>query len=203
VENLDWVWHGAKGSLGHAAVRRVGLAAPRIAGERDGECRRRRCTLVGAMILAAVPHHSPGAPPKRRRVLVHLTGRSGLIPVQRDVPGTGEEVEQALRALLRGPTPFELADGIGTEVPAESRLLGVEVEDGVATGDLAPAFAAGGATASVRRRVQQIVHTATACAGIVSVRLRLGGIPVVTLGGGGLLVAGPLTRQAADSANTA
>ena len=155
------------------------------------------------MILATRPTHLSAATPKRRRVLVHLTGRSGLIPVQRDVPGTGEEVEQALRALLRGPTPFELAEGIGTEVPRESRLLGVDVEDGVATVGLAPAFAAGGATASVRRRVQQIVHTATACAGIASVRLRLGGVPVVTIGGGGLLVAGALTRQAADSAKTA
>jgi spore germination protein GerM len=155
------------------------------------------------MILAALPTQRPTTTPTRRRVLVHLTGRNGLIPVQRDVPGTGAEVEQALRALLRGPTPFELADGIGTEVPAGSELLGVEVDDGVAVVDLAPAFAAGGATASVRRRVQQIVHTATACAGIVSVRLRLGGVPVVTLGGGGLLVSGALTRQAADTAKSA
>ena len=88
-------------------------------------------------------------------------------------------------------------------MPAGSRLLGVDVEDDVATVDLAPAFAAGGATASVRRRVQQLVHTATACAGIASVRLRLGGVPVVTLGGSGLLVAGALTRQAADTAKTA
>ena len=155
------------------------------------------------MILATLPTQRSTTTPQRRRVLVHLTGRNGLIPVQRDVPGTGEEVEQALRALLRGPTPFELADGIGTEVPAGSELLGVDVDDGVATVDLAPAFAAGGATASVRRRVQQIVHTATACAGIVSVRLRLGGVPVVTLGGGGLLVSGALTRQAADTAKNA
>ena len=118
------------------------------------------------MILAARPTHPCEAPPKRRRVLVHLTGRNGLIPVQRDVPGTGPEVEQALRALLRGPTPFEVAEGIGTEVPSGSQLLGVDVEDGVATVDLAPAFAAGGATASVRRRVQQIVHTATGCRGV-------------------------------------
>ena len=166
VENLDWGWHGAKGSLAHRAIPRVGLAAPPIVGEQDGECRRRRWTLVGAMILATAPPTSPPPTPKRRRVLVHLTGRNGLIPVQRDVPRHGRRRSSrpsapCCAARRRSSSPTASAPRCR---PA-AQLLGVDVEDGVATVDLAPAFAAGGATASVRRRVQQLVHTATACAG--------------------------------------
>src|SRR5215207_8970260 len=134
---------------------------------------------------------------------LHLCRDGRVVPVARRVPLRDTGLERALRALLAGPTPCERATGVTSEIPAGTHLLGVDVEAGTATVDLSPDFAAGAGTRSLRRRVQQLVRTATELPGVARVRLRLGGVPVVTLGSSGLLVSGPLTRDAVDSATTA
>ena len=101
------------------------------------------------------------------------------------------------------PAATERARGVTSAIPEGTHLLGVDVEAGTATVDLSPDFAAGAGTRSLRRRVRRLVRTATELPGVARVRLRLAGIPVVTLGSSGLLVAGPLTREAVDSAKTA
>jgi spore germination protein GerM len=134
---------------------------------------------------------------------VFLVGPSGsLVAVARDVPSSGA-VPAAVQALLEGPTQVERAFGLYSEVPAATELLGVELDDGIAVVDLSPAFAAGASTATMRQRVRQLVHTCTALPGVQRVRLRIDGTPVVTLGGTGLLVAGALSRDAADAARSA
>jgi spore germination protein GerM len=134
---------------------------------------------------------------------VFLVGPSGgLIAVARDVP-RDEPLPAAVQALLEGPTQVERAFGLHTEVPAATELLGIELEDGIAVVDLSPVFAAGASTAAMRQRVRQLVHTCTAIPGVERVRLRIDGTPVVTLGGTGLMVAGALSRDAADAAHSA
>ncbi len=134
---------------------------------------------------------------------VFLVGPSGgLVAVARDVP-VDDPLPAAVEALLEGPTRVESAFGLFSEVPPTTELLGLTLEDGVAVVDLSPAFAAGATTASMRRRVRQLVHTCTAVPGVERVRLRIDGTPVVTLGGTGLLGAGALSRDAADAARSA
>jgi hypothetical protein len=114
-------------------------------------------------------------------------------PVGRDV--TGEGVAQgALAALLEGPDSTEAEAGFSSAIPAGTELLGVTVEDGVATVDLSEQFASGGGSLSMQARVAQVVFTATQFPTVDAVTFKLDGEPLTVLGGEGLLLDEPQTR---------
>lgn len=120
-----------------------------------------------------------------------------LVPVYRGVPETEGVAAAAVEALLEGPSQDE-TDGtpsISSAVPEGSQLLGIVIEDGVATVDLSGEFDDGGGTASMAARLAQLVFTLTRFPTVDGVLLHLDGEPVEVFSSEGIILDGPQTRE--------
>jgi germination protein M len=123
-----------------------------------------------------------------------------LVPVYRgsEVASSLDEIEaRAMELLLAGPTAAEATSipAISSAIPSGTRLLDVEVSQGVATVNLSGEYDDGGGTASMSARLAQVVYTLTALDGIDSVTFELDGVPVTTFSSEGLILAGPQGRD--------
>ena len=118
--------------------------------------------------------------------------------VARDRPGT--TVQDALAALIAGPTSAELANGTRSYVPTTTRVRSVALAADVATVDLGEGFMPGTDTESTLARLDQVVSTVTAVSGIRAVRVLIkGGTPLGLFPGVDATV--PLTREALATPN--
>ena len=100
--------------------------------------------------------------------------RGHLVDVTRDLP-TRAPQEQVLIALLDGPTTREAERAITTEIPGETRLLTVDVTDGIAAVNLSREFQSAGSSESVLLRVAEVVRTLTGTKGVTAVRFLIDG----------------------------
>lgn len=101
------------------------------------------------------------------------------------------EMEVALNQLLAGP----VNSGTSTTIPVGTTLRSVTVKaDGVHI-DLSPEFKKGGGSESMIGRVAQVIYTTTSADPQAKVWLSIAGKPLETLGGEGLLLEYPITRE--------
>jgi hypothetical protein len=126
---------------------------------------------------------------------VWFTRDESLFMVKRDVASTPRVGTAAMESLLDGPTPSEQAAAVGSQIPAGTQLLGLSVEDGVATVDLTSEFESGGGSASMNMRIAQVVYTLTQFPTVKGVLFELDGQHVDVLGGEGVVVDEPVTRK--------
>jgi hypothetical protein len=132
-------------------------------------------SVVAALLLGLLASSSASAAEGQQTVKVWFLHGEQMEPVSR--PGT--TAEDALRALLRGPTAAERKRGVETYVPAGTKLRSVTVADGLATVDVSLKFALGKDGASLLARLSQLVHTASGPEGAKRVRLLVaGGTPL-------------------------
>jgi germination protein M len=123
-------------------------------------------------------------------------GTAGLVPLLRRVPQTQAVGAAAMNALLAGPTADESAERVITSaVPDGSRLLGLLIENGMATVDLSNEFESGGGSASVITRLGQVVYTLTQFPTVTSVAFEIEGRPVTVFSSEGIVLDGPLGRD--------
>ena len=130
-----------------------------------------------------------GAPPASTTQAA--TG-STVVPyfIEGEQVAAGEPVETpergvaaaALRALLDGPNGRELAAGLTTAVPPDTRLLELTVVDGLARVDLSGLFREGEGVIPARERLAQVVYTLTQFPTVKRVRVRIDGHTVTPLG---------------------
>jgi germination protein M len=122
----------------------------------------------------------------------NVDGPTPLIPVNREVGGTVAVARAAMEQLLAGPTEDEGAHDlhvgtIGTRIPDGTTLLGVDIEDGVATVDLSVEFASGDIEGNEREswaiRLAQVTYTLTQFPTVESVRFLVDGKPAATIEG--------------------
>lgn len=107
-----------------------------------------------------------------------------LVPVERTVSAQDPAPEAALKALAEGPTPEEKARGLQATLPAGTQVLGVKVEDGVATADFSKEVRdIDGNPDWEQAVVYSVVDTLAAVDGIRKVRFAVEGSPVESLGG--------------------
>jgi germination protein M len=120
-----------------------------------------------------------------------------LISVQREIPSTPRIAHATLRELIEGPSPSDLAliDGLSTAVPDETLLLGVTIDDRVATVDLSREFESGGGSFTMFARLAQVAYTVTQFPTVDEVRFELDGRPVTVFSGEGILLDGPVSRD--------
>lgn len=122
-------------------------------------------------------------------------GSAGLVPLLREVPQTGAIAGAAMSALLAGPTAGESALRVVTSaVPVGSRLLGLSIENGIATVDLSSEFESGGGSASVFIRLGQVVYTLTQFPTIQSVAFEVEGRPATVFSSEGIVLDSPVGR---------
>jgi spore germination protein GerM len=115
-----------------------------------------------------------------------------LVPVNREVEATVAVARAAMEQLLAGPTEDERAHDvrvgtIGTQIPEGTTLLGIDVENGVATVDLSGAFASGDILGddieSWAIRLAQVTYTMTQFPTVESVRFIVDGKPAAAIEG--------------------
>lgn len=120
-----------------------------------------------------------------------------LVPVHRGDAETEGVGAAAMMELLAGPTSDE-AEGIpsiATAIPEGTSLLGLVIEDGVATVDLSGEFDDGGGTASMAARLAQVVFTLTRFPTVDEVVFHLDGEPVEVFSSEGIVLEEPQTRE--------
>lgn len=100
----------------------------------------------------------------------------------------------ALRSLFVGPTPAEAARGLATAVPAQTRLISLDLTGPIATVDLSSQFSAVGGSEQVLA-VAQIVYTLTASPHINAVRFAINGETIEVPDGSGSLADAPRRRS--------
>jgi germination protein M len=126
---------------------------------------------------------------------VWFTRGESLFVVRRDEPSTPRIGTAAMESLLAGPTPREQAATVGSQIPADTQFLGLNVADGIATVDLTSEFESGGGSASMNMRIAQVVYTLTQFPTVKGVLFELDGQRVDVLGGEGVIVDQPVTRK--------
>jgi hypothetical protein len=98
----------------------------------------------------------------------------------------------ALEALLEGPDSFEAESGVGTAVPQGTQLLGLTIDDGIATADLTSEFESGGGSLAMFLRLAQVVCTLDQFPTVDGVLFKLDGEPVDVFSGEGIVLEHPV-----------
>lgn len=100
-------------------------------------------------------------------------------------------IEGALKSLLIGPADPAFA----TTIPKGTKIRKVSLEaDGVHV-DLSKEFTKGGGSASMTGRVAQVLYTASSLDPAAKVWIEVEGKPLEVLGGEGLILDQPMTRE--------
>ena len=100
-------------------------------------------------------------------------------------------LQTAFNQLLAGPTE-------GTEsttIPQGTQLLGIKVESDAVRINLSEEFTSGGGSTSMTGRLGQVIYTATSLVPKAKVYIEVNGKPLEVLGGEGLVLNQPLTRE--------
>lgn len=146
---------------------------------------------------------TPEQPPTETLVLYYMLDipttelDPWMVPVFRTWEGINASeafIGDAVAALFRGPSADELGAGMSTAVPDGTTLLGVTIEDGIASVNTTTAYESGGGTFSMTARLAQLVYTITQFEEVEAVTLELEGVPVTIFSGEGLDLSEPLTR---------
>ncbi len=124
---------------------------------------------------------------------VFLLRNGRLVAVARQVVGSNVAAE-ALRSLLAGPSPSEIAGGTTSAIPPGTHMLSLDVSGRIATVDLSTEFGSLGGDPQTDA-VAQIVFTATESPLVTAVRFAIDGTAVEVPDGTGSLSSLPRTRR--------
>ena len=157
-----------------------------------------RATTAPTTAPSTAPTTAPTtAPADLVDVKVYFLRDERLVIGHRDVAAPAV-LRGAIEALLTGPTDDEAAAGMTSTVPTGSTVLGVDLDDGLATIDLSGEFGSGGGSLSMFGRVAEVVFTATQFPNVDRVVFWMDGAPIEFLGGEGLILTEPQTRAMVD-----
>jgi germination protein M len=141
-------------------------------------------------------------PPSRTRqarlffIAVKPDGGIQLKSVIRPVKYTDAPLTSTLEALLAGPTPTEVNQGLMSLVAPEARLRGARVKDGTAYLDFSEAFRFNSlGKEGLSAQLQQVVYSATEFSTVKRVQILLEGRTADYLGPEGLFIGRPLSRE--------
>lgn len=109
----------------------------------------------------------------------------------------GSKVKYAITSLVLGPKPAEKSSGIYTEIPANTQILGITEKPDKVIINLSSAFATGGGTESVYKRLFQLIKTAKRNTE-KAVFLYIEGQQADVIGGDGIMITQPLSENSLD-----
>jgi len=116
-----------------------------------------------------------------------------------DASTTDRAAEAAMRALVEGPTDVEREAGLTSDVPTETEVLGIELDEAtkLASVDLSSAFAPNGTEFDVTS-LAQVVYTLTQFPNVERVAIAVDGKPLALRDADGNPMDGPATRTDYD-----
>ncbi|OHD69273.1 MAG: hypothetical protein A2W19_15900 [Spirochaetes bacterium RBG_16_49_21] len=104
-------------------------------------------------------------------------------------------LENAMKELIKGPTPSEKKKGLLTAVPHDLKLNSVRIKNRTAELDFNGTIERGASGSILLNRIDQIVYTATQFHTVNSVIIKINGKKQEALGADGLSIGGPLQRR--------
>ncbi|MBX9686348.1 MAG: GerMN domain-containing protein [Candidatus Obscuribacterales bacterium] len=116
-----------------------------------------------------------------------------LVKVKRSAVGKNR-IESAVQALLDGPSNQEIQEGLGSEIPRGTVLLGVNEKSGAIILDLSRRFASGGGIDSIETRLEQLSRTVSSVADQVPVYLNIEGQRLTMTEGEGIEIKQPINQ---------
>jgi len=146
---------------------------------------------------------STPAPGSTSAVALYLTTGDTLHRIVRTIPKVSGIGAATLRALLAGPTPEEARSGVGTAIPAGTRLLGLTIDGGVARVDLSRQFEVAGNEEGVTVSLAQVTCTIDQFDTVKGVRFAIDGKDVEVVSGNGTVTDRPLTCDSYGRVNQA
>lgn len=105
-------------------------------------------------------------------------------------------LEDAFKQLLTGP---ENATEYTTTIPEGTQLMDLEVTPEGVKVNLSQQFVTGGGSASMSSRLAQVIYTASSLNGDTPIWINVEGKPLENLGGEGVTISQPMTRQEFDN----
>ena len=118
-----------------------------------------------------------------------------LVVIRRKLPKDTFRLKTALDELLKGPAKNEKAIGYFTEIPKNTLLLELTETPERITINLSKDFKNGGGSSSITLRMEQLVNTVLDSAGEKPVYLEVEGKQIKHLGGEGIMIPQPLSRN--------
>lgn len=109
----------------------------------------------------------------------------------------GSKIKYAINCLILGPKPDEKSNGVYTEIPAGTQLLGIVEKPDRVIVNLSVAFSAGGGTESVYKRLFQLIKTSKRNTE-KPVYLQINGQQADVIGGEGIMITQPLSETSLD-----
>ena len=114
---------------------------------------------------------------------------------KKEVKSQSDKFRAAMEALFSGPNGIEKMSGVYSEIPPETKLLGIREDANSYTINISDDFEIGGGADSMKVRVNQLVTTATQAAGDKDVYLEINGKRAEYVGGEGIMILQPLQRN--------
>ncbi len=118
--------------------------------------------------------------------------------VKRDVPKGENKLEFAINELLKGPNVIEKAAGAYSEIPNNTKLLGINESGNKIIIDFSSDFQYGGGTDSIYSRMMQLIKTSIENSDKKKVYLYLNGRQIKFIGGEGIMVSQPLSEKSLE-----
>lgn len=129
-------------------------------------------------------------PQMQKMKICFMSNDSAVHFVEREAENA--TLEGAINELLKGPTKYETAHGVYSEIPADVKLMWVKDENGKIIVNLTKNFEYGGGTSSIQNRIKQIKLTVDSFNQKKPVYLYLDGKQVEYMGGEGIYIEQPL-----------
>jgi lipoprotein-anchoring transpeptidase ErfK/SrfK len=142
---------------------------------------RRALVLLAAVAVALAAATAAAAAPERveradgETIKVYFLLGEQLLAVERP----GATVQDAMRALLAGPSAEESANGVNSSIPGGTPLRSTSVVDGIARVDFGERITIGTNAEELSSRLAQVVATAASISGVRRVQVLVkGGLPL-------------------------
>lgn len=123
------------------------------------------------------------------------TSKAQILPVKRKFKSGQTPINFAISQLLKGPTSDEQKLGYYTEIPKQTKLLEIKEDPNTVTINLSKDFESGGGSESMVSRIKQVSYTALDAIQDKPVYLELNGKKLKSIGGEGVEVPQPLSRN--------
>lgn len=151
-----------------------------------------------------VPTVAPSIIPETNQIVaIYLAKDQGnkfqIVPEKVSISITKQEPEAILNSAFKALIAGKFAQQLTNNIPQGTKVNSLTVKGNNIYIDLSPEFTQGGGATSMTNRLGQVIYTATSLEPDGKVWISINGKPLKILGGEGLEVAQPSTRQTFQS----